>query len=81
VLTAQRGNPEVVGWNWLSRLPKFDADRCVVMRGLVCDLQNSAVLDQVVQPLAISRTMAGLGYAIAIFSDDYNGKRYLLSAS
>jgi hypothetical protein len=75
MLAAERGNPEIVSWNWPSGLPKLDSDGCVVMRRLITDIEHSAVFNQLVQPLSVYGSASRSGYAIAVFSNDHNGQR------
>ena len=42
VLTAEGGDPEIIQWNRLANLLKFEMNRCIVMRRFVGDVQNLA---------------------------------------
>jgi len=71
ILPAERGNPKVIGWNGLSGLSQLNVDGCIVVCGLLGDIQHRAIGDQTVQPAPIPSPMAGLSNAIAIFPDDH----------
>ena len=46
MLAAERGNPEVIGWNRLSGLSQLDVDGCIVVCSLHGDIQHCAIGDQ-----------------------------------
>jgi hypothetical protein len=79
MLPAKRGDPEIVGRNWRARLPELDADGCIVVRGLIANVQHLAVMNKTLQPLLILRTVAGLLYPEAVFPDYHNWKRQPVS--
>jgi hypothetical protein len=61
MMPTERRNPEIIGWNRLSRLSEFNVDSCIVMRGLHGDVQHRAVDDQTVQPASIPNFVPRLG--------------------
>lgn len=45
MLSAERGDPEVIGWNGLSCLSQLNTDGCVVVCSLRYDIQHRAIGD------------------------------------
>ena len=70
VLSAECGNPKIVRWNRLPTMSQFNVDGCVMRGSLLSDVQNGAVVDQAVEPPAISGFVSGLDDAVAILPDN-----------
>jgi hypothetical protein len=72
MLPAEGRNPKIIRRNRLFGPSQLNVDRCVVMGGLLGDVQHSAISDQIIQPAPIPTIVAGLGDSIAIFPDHHN---------
>lgn len=44
MLAAERGDPEVVGWDWSAAALEFENDLGIVMRGRLVDAQHEAIV-------------------------------------
>jgi hypothetical protein len=75
MLPAEGRNPEVIGGNSLPDLSQLDVDSCVVMRGLLGNVQHDAIADQTVQPPSIPGSVPRLRNPVPIFPYDYYRQR------
>ena len=80
MLSTERRNPEIIGWNRLSSLSQINVNCCIVMRSLLGDVQHHAVENQTVQPASIPSFVPRLRYPIAIFPYNHHWERQLRSA-
>ncbi len=77
VLTGKRCNSQVIRRNRLPGFSQLEADRRVMMCGLLVDVEHPAVLNQAIQPAAMPR----LSDPIAVFTDHNNRKSQFACAA
>lgn len=81
MLPTEGCNPEVIRRNWLSGLSQLNVDSCIMMGGLLGDVQHSAVSDETIHPTPIPSPMARLGDPITIFPEHHDRERELPGTS
>ena len=81
MLPTERRNPEIISWDWLSSISQLEANSCVVICGLLRNIQYRAFGDQGIQPTSIAGFVPGLSDAVAIFAYNHHRERQLLDIS
>ena len=80
VLSAKRGDPEIVGGNGFALASQLECNFSVILAGRLGDIQHEAVAQQTCEPVLIACPVPGLGDPIAIFAEHNHGDRHLVGA-
>src|SRR5438309_8784059 len=73
VLTTERRNPNIVGWNRRSSPLQFRANRSVRDGGPFVDIEDSKFREVFGQPFFVVLPVAGVRNAVPVFAQDNNG--------